>query len=114
MAMVFDMDGVIVHSNPLHTLAWSAYMRRFGIDPGESLGERMYVRHNDQIVPDFFGGVLSESEIAGHGAAKEALYREMLEPQFEAALVPGLRTLLERHAGQPLAVATNAEPANVD
>jgi len=28
--------------------------------------------------------------------------------------VPGIRELLARHAAQPLGVATNAEPANVD
>jgi beta-phosphoglucomutase len=55
MAMVLDMDGVIVDSNPLHTKAWTLYNRRFGIDAGEALAERMYGRRNDEIVRDFFG-----------------------------------------------------------
>jgi beta-phosphoglucomutase len=114
MAMIFDMDGVIVDSNPLHTQAWRAYNLRFGIDAGEALAERMYGRRNDQIVPEFFGPGLSAAEIAAHGAAKEALYREMLEPVLSEALVPGVRELLERHNGEPLGLATNAEPANVD
>jgi HAD superfamily hydrolase (TIGR01509 family) len=29
-------------------------------------------------------------------------------------LVPGVREFLQRHAGQPVGLATNAEPANVD
>jgi beta-phosphoglucomutase len=114
MAMIFDMDGVIVDSNPLHTQAWRAYNLRFGIDAGEALAERMYGRRNDQIVPEFFGTGLSAAEIAAHGAAKEALYREMLEPVLSEALVPGVRELLARHAGGRLGLATNAEPANVD
>ena len=113
LAMVFDMDGVIVHSNPLHTQAWMLYTRRHGIDAGDSLADRMYGRRNDEIVPDFFGPGLSAAEIAVHGSAKEALYRELLAPVFAESLVPGVRALLQRHAGRPLAVATNAEPANV-
>ena len=112
--MVLDMDGVIVDSNPLHTEAWMLYNRRFGIDAGEALAERMYGRRNDEILRDFFGPQLSPEEIAAHGAAKEELYREMLGPRLEEALVPGVREFLQRHAGQPIGLATNAEPANVD
>jgi beta-phosphoglucomutase len=114
MAMALDMDGVIVDSNPLHTAAWAQYNLRFGIDAGEALAERMYGRRNDEIVRDFFGPHLSAEEVARHGAAKEELYREMLEPRLAETLVPGVREFLQRHAGQPLALATNAEPANVD
>jgi beta-phosphoglucomutase len=114
MAMVLDMDGVIVDSNPLHLRAWVVYNRRFGIDAGEALAERMYGRRNDEIVREFFGPGLSAEEIAAHGAGKEKLYREMLEPRLAETLVPGVREFLQRHAGQPLGLATNAEPANVD
>ena len=55
MALVLDMDGVIVDSNPLHAAAWIEYNRRFGIDAGEALMERMYGRRNDEIVREFFG-----------------------------------------------------------
>ena len=112
--MVFDMDGVIVDSNPLHVQAWMLYNRGFGIDAGEGLAERMYGRRNDEIVCDFFGPRLSREEIAAHGAAKEELYRKMLDPKLEETLVPGVREFLERHAGQLIGLATNAEPANVD
>jgi HAD superfamily hydrolase (TIGR01509 family) len=53
-------------------------------------------------------------EVAAHGAAKEALYREMLGPRLAEALVPGVREFLRRHAGLPVGLATNAEPANVN
>jgi beta-phosphoglucomutase len=114
MAMVLDMDGVIVDSNPLHVQAWALYNRRFGIDAGEALAERMYGRRNDQIVRDFFGPRLTAEQVAAHGAAKEELYREMLEPRLAETLVPGVREFLQLNAGQPVALATNAEPANVD
>jgi len=114
MAMALDMDGVIVDSNPLHVEAWMVYNRRFGIDAGAALVERMYGRRNDEIVRDFFGPRLSAEEVAVHGAAKEELYRTMLEPRLAESFVPGVRGFLRRHAGQPVGLATNAEPANVD
>jgi beta-phosphoglucomutase family hydrolase len=114
VGLILDMDGVIIDSNPVHRAAWKQYNLRFGIETDEAMQERMYGKRNDEIVRDFFGGGLSENEIAAHGANKERLYREMMTERVEESLVPGLRCFLERHAGEPLAVATNAEPANVD
>ena len=114
MAIVLDMDGVIVDSNPLHTQAWMLYNRRFGIDAGETVADRMYGRRNDEIVRNFFGPRLSPDEVAAHGAAKEELYRELLGPRLAETLVPGVREFLQRHAAEPVGLATNAEPANVD
>jgi beta-phosphoglucomutase len=114
MAMVLDMDGVIVDSNPLHLQAWTRYNARFGIDAGGALAERMYGRRNDEIVREFFGPGLSAEQAAVHGAAKEELYRSMLQPRLAETLVPGVREFLQRHSGWPVGLATNAEPANVD
>ena len=113
-AFLFDMDGVIVDSNPHHRLAWEAFNRQYGLDTTEEMHQRMYGRRNDQIVRDYFGEKLSEDEVAARGFAKEALYREMIAGQVPGMLVAGLRGFLERHRDVPKAVASNAEPANVD
>ena len=69
-ALIFDMDGVIVDSNPLHREAWERYNLRHGLATTPEMHERMYGRHNDQIVRDFFGDSLSEEEVAARGARK--------------------------------------------
>jgi HAD superfamily hydrolase (TIGR01509 family) len=74
----------------------------------------MYGRRNDEIVRDFFGEHLSADEVAARGFQKEALYREMVADRVEAMLLPGLRDFIERHQSVPKAIASNAEPANVD
>jgi beta-phosphoglucomutase len=114
MAIVLDMDGVIVDSNPVHRNAWSIYNQRFGIETDEAMQQRMYGKRNDEIVRDFLGPNLTADEVRAHGAAKERLYRELMADAMPAALVPGVREFLERHAGAPMGVATNAEPENVD
>jgi beta-phosphoglucomutase family hydrolase len=112
LALLFDLDGVIVDSNPVHVQVWQQYLKPYGIDPGGALPDRMYGRRNDDIVSDFFGNHLSAQEIQAHGAAKEVLYRQFMKPQLMRRLVPGVAAFLERHRGRLMAVATNAEPAN--
>jgi beta-phosphoglucomutase family hydrolase len=113
-ALIFDMDGVIVNSNPLHRESWAEYNRRQGIETTEEMHQRMYGKRNDMIIRDFLGAHLTDAEVFAHGAAKEALYREMLAPRLLETLVPGLQAFLERHPDLPKAVATNAEPPNVE
>ncbi len=112
LALVFDLDGVIVDSMPMHTQAWRLYLQRCGVACEEI--ERMHGRRNDDIVLDFMGSHLSESEVFAHGAAKEQLYREMMSANLHSHLVPGVKAFLERHQAAPIAVASNAEPANID
>lgn len=113
-AFIFDMDGVIVDSNPLHRESWAEYNRRQGVETTEEMQQRMYGKRNDMIVRDYLGAHLTDAEVFAHGAAKEKLYREMLGPRLAETLVPGLRGFLERHAETPKAIATNAEPPNVE
>jgi len=112
-ALIFDMDGVIINSNPIHREAWELYNRRFGVETTEEMHQRMYGRRNDQIVRDYLGGHLTDAEVFEHGAAKERLYRELAAPRLRSLLVPGVRAFLERHGDLPMAVASNAEAENV-
>ncbi len=113
IALLFDMDGVIVDSNPMHRRAWEIFNRRYGLETTQAMHERMYGKRNDEIVRDFFGDALSAEEVAARGSAKEALYREMAAGRMEEMLVPGLREFLVRHQDLPMGVASNAEPENV-
>jgi beta-phosphoglucomutase len=114
LALILDMDGVIIHSNPLHRKAWEQYSRRFGIETDEAMHQRMYGRRNDDIVRDFFGPQLTPEEVHEHGAAKERLYRELMGPVVKESLVPGVVEFLARHRNIPIAMATSAEPENVE
>jgi beta-phosphoglucomutase len=113
IALIFDMDGVIINSNPVHREAWEQYNRSLGIETTEEMHQRMYGKRNDQIVRDYMGEQLSDAEVFAHGAAKERLYRELIAPKVQAYLVPGVREFIERHRDLPMAVASNAEPENV-
>jgi len=113
LALVFDLDGVIVDSMPLHTQAWQRYLEGLGI-ACDDIERQMHGRRNDEIVRAIIGADLPADEVFAHGARKERLFREMLLPQLEQNLVPGIREFLIGTNGAPRAVASNAEPANID
>jgi len=112
-AFIFDLDGVLIDSMPLHRDAWRIYLNRLGI-PIENIELRMHGRRNDEIVSEFIGRDLPASEIFEHGAAKERLFREMMAPALQAHIVPGVREFLAKWQATPRAVASNAESANID
>jgi beta-phosphoglucomutase len=114
LVLVFDLDGVIVDSNRVHSAAWGEYLRRCGREKPEDFDVRMFGRHNDDIVRDVFGRDLEPAEVLRRGADKERLYREMMGPVLRAHLVPGVESFLERHWDVPMAVATNGEAANAE
>jgi beta-phosphoglucomutase len=114
LAVIFDMDGVMVNSNPVHRDAWVAFNRRYGIETTEAMLEGMYGRRNDEIIQAFFGSHLEGAEVHARSAAKEELFREMIGGALADHLVPGIAAFLERHADVPMAVASNAEAANLE
>ena len=113
-ALLFDMDGVIVDSNPLHRAAWAEYTQRFGIIATSDMQNRMYGRRNDEIVRDFLGADLTDTQVHEHGKAKEQLFRERMASHLQTSLLPGVREFLAAHGNLGRAIATNAEAANLN
>ncbi len=113
-ALIFDVDGVIIDSRELHHATWEEYVHRFGRRLPKDFQRKLFGKHNREIVRELFGPHLTMEEIDRHGAAKEALYRERARPLVKRLLVPGVEEFIARHAGLPMAVASNAERANVD
>ena len=113
LALIFDLDGVIVDSMPVHERAWRRYLESLRIDAGD-IPSRMHGRRNDEIVRDFVGAEVDLHTVLAHGAAKERLFRDMLRERLRQHLVPGIAAWLEHISGAPIALATNAERANID
>ncbi|MGA2184170.1 MAG: HAD-IA family hydrolase [Bryobacteraceae bacterium] len=113
LALVFDLDGVIIDSMPTHTEAWRVYLERLGI-VNNDFENQMHGGRNAEIVRALIGANLPPDEVFRHGAEKERLFREMMLPQLERHIVPGLRDFLEQTNGTPRAIASNAEAVNID
>ena len=95
-----------------HIDAWVFYLKFHNLSD-DRLSERMHGKRNDGIVREIWGESLSAEDVFRHGAAKEALFREMMRPQLEQKLVPGIRSFLECWKSMPMGLGSNAEPPNV-
>lgn len=113
LALIFDMDGVVIDSNPVHREVWVAFNRLYGLETTEAMLQSMYGGRNDEIIRDFFGPGLTNGEVARRGAEKERLFRATIAGRVERMLVPGVQAFLRDYSGARTAMATSAEPENV-
>jgi len=115
LAFIFDMDGTLVNNLSYHLQAWMQIVRPLGLDiTEEEFLERTNGKTNPLIFRELFGDKLTVEEAEAAALRKEALYREIYAPYL--ASTPGAISLMDEAAekGIPLAVATSADPPNVD
>ena len=113
-AFIFDMDGVIVDSNPYHKIAIQQFCAKYGHPLAEEqLLTKVYGRTNKEWIVDLFGQLTPE-KVAAYSDEKEALFREIYKNDIRP--VKGLVPFLEALKGSmtPMAIGTSAPRANVD
>lgn len=111
--VIFDFDGVIVDSHPVHMEAWKALFMAMGKAPGdEELAFVMEGAKREEILQRFLGGLTPE-QIELYGAEKERLYQARAG---ELKLVCGVAGFLEQMdaAGLPVAIATSGSRRRVE
>jgi HAD superfamily hydrolase (TIGR01509 family) len=114
IAFVFDMDGVIVHSNPFHKIALRQFCEQHGHQlTEEQLREKIYGRTNKEWLTNIFG-VLPPATLQQYAEEKEALYRELFK--HDIAPLAGLSGFLQAMDEQAIerAIGTSAPRSNVD
>jgi HAD superfamily hydrolase (TIGR01509 family) len=111
-AVIFDMDGVIAHTNPDHKIAIQQFCAEHGIELNElTFKNKIYGRTNRDWITNVFGEITDEQRDA-YGREKEALFRKIYTPEPVTGLVKFLDMLVENSI--PRAVATSAPSENVD
>ncbi|SMO73791.1 HAD family hydrolase [Fodinibius sediminis] len=111
---IFDMDGVIVHSNPAHKKAIQIFCDKYHLNVSDTLlEEKVYGRTNKEWIPEVFGEISSE-KLKTLADEKEQLFRDLFVP--EDHIVPGILSFLEtlRERRFPMAIATSAPVENAD
>ena len=113
-AFIFDMDGVLIDSNPFHKIALQQFCKQHGHDLNEAqLREKIYGRTNKDWLRNLFGDI-DKSLLLQYADEKEALFRALYIKDVHAleGLIPFLSMLKEQEI--PRAIATSAPRANVD
>lgn len=113
-AVIFDMDGVLIDSNPYHKISLKQFCAKYGHNlTDKQLEEKIYGRTNKDWIPNVFGPLPAE-QIAHYTDEKEALFREIYNDHIAPlkGLVPFLTILKKNNV--PMAIGTSAPGANVD
>jgi len=114
-AFVFDMDGVIVDTNPYHKITLGQFAEKYGYHLSEEeLIKKIYGRTNKEWIPNLFGRTLSPQELEQYGEEKEKMFRDLYKKDIKP--VAGLREFLDAMDEQkiPRAIGTSAPKTNLD
>lgn len=115
-AVIFDMDGVIVDSNPTHKISLDIFTKKYGfLLSDEEMKTRLWGRTNKDWISDLFKAKnLTPQEVKLLGVEKEKIFREIYEKTIQP--VKGLENFLKLlNKNQiKIAIATSAPSENVN
>jgi HAD superfamily hydrolase (TIGR01509 family) len=113
-AAIFDLDGTLVDSAPIHAAAWAGLCAELGQAMDDDLFRRTFGKANRDIIPELLGRPAPLDEIERLSDRKEALYRELAASRL--GLMDGARALLAGLAaeGWRLAIGSSTPRANLD
>lgn len=115
IAFIFDMDGVIINSNPFHKIALHQFCEKYGYHlTEEQLRNRIYGRTNKQWITNLFERELGKEELEHFAEEKEGLFRDLYENDIVA--LAGLEDFLKKMDIQKIAkaIGTSAPRSNVN
>lgn len=111
---IFDMDGVIVHSNPAHEQTIKEFCKKYNHDVTDKfLRNHIFGRTNKEWIPELFGDITDET-LAAYADEKELMFRERFDPS--AAVIEGVGSFLKQLSEKsiPCVLATSAPGDNAD
>nr|GME08517.1 haloacid dehalogenase-like hydrolase domain-containing protein Sgpp [Ipomoea batatas] len=116
-AILFDIDGTLCDSDPIHLIAFRQVLQQMGYNGGEAIDEEFYMKyitgkHNEEIASSIFPGDPERGIKLVDD--KEALYRRLAKDKLKP--IEGLHQLrkwIEDH-GLKTAAVTNAPRPNAD
>ncbi|MCF2500963.1 HAD family hydrolase [Dyadobacter chenhuakuii] len=115
IAVIFDMDGVICHTNPYHSMAFREFFSKRDLAPtDEEFAAHMFGKSNSYILSHFLNRVVEGDELLKMEDEKESLFRQIYEPYIDP--IEGIVAFINdlKSNGAKLGVATSAPLANLD
>jgi beta-phosphoglucomutase len=114
VAVIFDMDGVLIDSYAAHLESWQAACAERGVAMSEAEFAAGFGRTSAEVLRELWPDPLGPEQIAAFEDDKERRYREIVRAAFP--VVDGARELVLAlaDAGFRLAVGSSGPPENVE
>jgi beta-phosphoglucomutase len=83
-AVIFDLDGVVADSHPIHEIAWTTLLLEQGLDRAKLNLDFLYAGQPRRAILRHYLGGISASELKALGQRKDELYAaaaELLKPK---------------------------------
>jgi len=75
-AVIFDLDGVVADSHPIHEIAWTRLFLERGLDRAKLNLDFLYAGHPRRAILRHYLGDLDVSDLETLGRRKDQLYAE--------------------------------------
>ncbi|MFZ2096002.1 MAG: HAD family phosphatase [Anaerolineales bacterium] len=113
-AVLWDMDGVLADTSPLHFATWEQILTRLGIPFNKQKFQYIYGLKNHDLLPYLTGKPLDPQWVESVAAQKELAFRQALPGHLLP--LPGVMDWLQSFHlhGCKQAVASSAPPENVE
>jgi beta-phosphoglucomutase len=115
IAVIFDMDGVICHTNPYHSIAFREFFSVRDLAPSdEDFAQHMFGKSNSYILSHFLQRPIAGEELLQMEQEKEGLFRKIYEPHVSP--INGIVEFISdlKSNAVLIGVATSAPRANLD
>lgn len=115
-AIIFDLDGVICHTDKYHYLAWKQVADELNIYFDETINNRLRGvsrMESFEIILERYDGVMSEQDKITYAARKNEVYKELLKNMSPTDLSDEVKTTLYalRSQGHKLAIGSSSKNA---
>ncbi len=114
LAVLWDMDGVLIDTSPHHFIAWQEVLSEFGVKLDWENFQAAFGLKNNLIIEKFLKRGDDQSFVEAMEARKETRFRQLIAGK--ATLLPGVLKWLEKLKSLKLlqAVASSAPLENIE
>ena len=106
-AVIFDLDGVVADSHPIHEIAWSKLLVERGFDRATLNLDFLYAGHPRREILNHYFGAIPASDVEKLGRRKDQLYVEAAAHLKPKPRIPAVLCQLKKD-GIVCALATSA------
>ena len=114
---IFDMDGVVIDSNPYHKIAWEKFLNGQGISFDDQLFDNVLSgRTGPTSLRLIFGENLSQEKLDLYLEEVDSNYQNILRQTEDVRPIAGVHAFLDQltQNGYRLALATSAPVLNIE